>query len=126
VKSQQELFRSLERELRTSRERLPIDDFLPDPQTLPTDFPDPPPSALPAQVREMGTISEAEDRKRERRKLRRARKLPEKEAAPAAPLRLEDEIQEFMKRDLPPGVRPDDLSEFIGAAEPPEEDPQKK
>jgi hypothetical protein len=126
VKSQQELFRSLERELRASRERLPIDDFLPDSQSLPTEFPDPPPSALPIQAREMGTISEAEDRRRERRKLRRGRKPPGKETSSTAPLKLEDEIQEFMKRDLPPGVRPEDLSEFVDAAEPSDEGPEEK
>ena len=121
MKSQQELFRLLEREVRTPRETLPIDAFLPAPETLPTEFPDPAPSALPSQVRELGSVSEAEDRRRERRKQRRARKPPDKGAPAAAPQKLEDEIQEFMNRDRPPGSRPEELTEFIDPSETPEE-----
>jgi hypothetical protein len=120
VKSQQELFRRLEKEVRTRRQSLPIDGFLPDPETLPTEFPDPPASALPVEVRELGTLSEAEDRRRERRKMRRARRPPEEAAQSGKTLRLEDEIQEFMNRDRPPGSRPEELSEFIVDADPPD------
>jgi hypothetical protein len=126
VKSQQELFRVLERELRESRERLPIDAFLPAPEKLPTEFPDPPASALPVQSREMGSVADAEERRRERRNLRRTRRPAGKEASPAAPLKLEDEIQEFMNRDLPPGARPEDLSEFLEPADSPGEEPKDK
>ncbi|HMC82410.1 MAG TPA: hypothetical protein VKL61_04185 [Candidatus Polarisedimenticolia bacterium] len=126
MKSQQEFFRTLEREVRASRERLPIDAFLPKPEDLPTDFPDPPPSALPIEVRELGTVEDAEERKRERRKQRRARRPGDKTAAPAAPQKLEDEIQEFLHRDLPPGVRPEDLSEFVIASDPSDEKPEDK
>ena len=41
MKSQLELFRRLEREVRLAKERLPIDAFLPSFEALPTDFPDP-------------------------------------------------------------------------------------
>jgi len=110
VKSQQELFRKLELEVRTPRERLPIDAFLPAPETLPTEFPDPPPSALPTQVRELGTAADAEQERRERRKQRRLRKpAPQAET----PRKLEDEIQDFLNRDRPPGTRPEELSEFV-------------
>jgi hypothetical protein len=118
VKSQNELFRTLELRVRTSRERLPIDAFLPAPESLPTDFPDPPPSALPAQVREMGTLAEAEERKKERRRLRRGKKPPEEQAGQEKPRNLEDEIQEFMNRDLPPGVHPEALSQFMAGSDP--------
>ncbi len=114
MKSQQELFRRLEREVRTDRERLPIDAFLPPPETLPTDFPDPPPSAVKAEVREMGTLADAEEERKERRRQRRVRK-----PVPQAARNLEDEIHEFMNRDRPPGSRPEELSEFTDPADSP-------
>ena len=51
MKSTQDFFRRLEREVRTPREPLPIDAFLPPPESLPTEFPDPASSAQPAQAR---------------------------------------------------------------------------
>ncbi len=107
MKSQQELFRRIEREVRTAREKLPIDAFLPAPDSLPTEFPDPPPSAVKAEVREMGTLADAEEERRLRRRQRRVRK-----PAAQAPRNLEDEIQEFMNRDRPPGLHPEELSQF--------------
>lgn len=125
MKSTQELFRRLEREVRTHGEVLPIDAFLPSPDTLPTEFPDPTPSSLPAQAREMGALSDAEEEKRERRKQRRVRK-PRPAGAPAeAPRALEDEIQEFLNRDRPPGTRPEELSEFLDSIDL-SGDPEKK
>ena len=114
MKSLQELFRRLERDVRTPAEALPIDAFLPSPDTLPTEFPDPPPSTLPAQAREMGSLSDAEEAKRERRKQRRTRKArPAEVQAEESPRKLQDEVQEFLNRDRPPGTRPEELSEFL-------------
>jgi hypothetical protein len=119
VKGPLDLFRRLERELRTPRERLPIDAFLPPAETLPTEFPDPPPSALPSEVRELGTVADAEEERRERRRRqRRIRKAAAPEAPPEAPKKLEEEIQEFINRDRPPGTRPEELSEFLGGFDP--------
>jgi hypothetical protein len=125
VKSPQELFRRLEREVRTPREVFPIDAFLPSPDTLPTEFPDPPPSSLPAQVREMGPVSDAEEEKREKRKQRRGRKARIAGAPAEPPKKLEDEVQEFLNRDRPPGTRPEELSEFLDTIDL-SEDPEKK
>ena len=113
MKSVQELFRRLEREVRTPQEVLPVDAFLPAPDSLPTEFPDPPPSSLPAQAREMGSVSDAEEERRERRKQRRTRKARSEGAQPEAPRKLEEEVQEFLNRDRPHGTRPEELSEFI-------------
>ena len=121
MKSPQELFRRLEREVRTPREKLPIDAFLPSPDTLPTEFPDPPPSALPAQVRELGSVADVEEEKRERRKLRRAKKAAAPPPDPSAPpKKLEDEIKEFINRDRPEGSQQEDLSDFLGGFDPTE------
>ena len=125
MKSPQELFRRLELEVRTPGEALPIDAFLPSPDTLPTEFPDPPPSSLPAQAREMGSLSDAEEEKRERRKQRRGRKTRPAGAPAESPKKLEDEIQEFLNRDRPPGTRPEELSEFLDSIDL-SEDPEKK
>src|SRR5713101_9190002 len=94
----QELFRRLEREVRSPKEKLPIDAFLPSPDMLPTEFPDPPPSNLTAHVRELGTSTDEDQQKLERRRQRRARKPPARaaEQPPAPPLKLEDEILDFM------------------------------
>jgi hypothetical protein len=116
VKSTQELFRRLERDARTPRETLPIDAFLPSPDSLPTEFPDPPPSSLPVEAREMGSVSDEEER-RERRKQRRGRKTRTPGAQPEAPRKLEEEVQEFLNRDRPPGTRPEELSEFVDSIE---------
>jgi hypothetical protein len=66
----------------------------------------------------MGTAADAEQERRERRKQRRIRK-PAAQAAPAeTPRKLEDEIQEFLNRDRPPGSRPEELSEFLDPTDP--------
>ena len=82
MKGPLEVFRKLEREVRSPREKLPIDAFLPSLDSLPTDFPDPPPSRLTVQVREMGNASDMEQEKRERRRQRRTRKPAAEPAAP--------------------------------------------
>jgi len=125
VKSPQELFRRLEREVRTHGEALPIDAFLPSPDALPTEFPDPPPPSLPAEAREMGSVSDAEEAKRERRKQRRGRKTRPPGDPAESPKKLEDEIQEFLNRDRPPGTRPEELSEFLDSIDL-SGDPEKK
>lgn len=114
MKTPQELFRSLEREVRTPKERLPIDSFLPRPEELPTEFPDPPPSQLTAHVRELG----AEPDRRERRRVRRVKKPAPQQAE--NPQNIEDEIHEFLNRNKPEGVKEDDFSEFQGGFDPTE------
>ena len=124
MKSMQDLFRTLEREVRTPRETLPVDAFLPAPDSLPTEFPDPPPSHLPVESREMGSVSDEEER-RERRKQRRGRKTRSPGAQPEAPRKLEEEVQEFLNRDRPHGTRPEELSEFIDSIELTDENQKK-
>ncbi|HEV8375188.1 MAG TPA: hypothetical protein VGR38_03010 [Candidatus Polarisedimenticolia bacterium] len=119
MKSPLELFRRLEREVRLATKRLPIDAFLPALDSLPTEFPDPPPSAIPSQSREMGDSLESDEDRRERRRARRAKKpAPPPEGGP--PAKLEDEIQEFMNRDKREGTRPDEIAEFLGGFDPSE------
>src|SRR5215475_12599335 len=117
MKGPLELFRKLEREVRTPREKLPIDAFLPSPDSLPTDFPDPPPSQLTAHVREMGISSDTEQERRDRRRQRRTRK-PAPEKAP--PKNIEEEINEFINRDKPEGPQEEDYSDFLGGFDPSE------
>ncbi|HMC82671.1 MAG TPA: hypothetical protein VKL61_05515 [Candidatus Polarisedimenticolia bacterium] len=117
MKGPLEVFRKLEREVRTPREKLPIDAFLPSLDSLPTDFPDPPPSRLTVQVREMGNASDMEQEKRERRRQRRTRKPA---AEPAAPKNIEEEINEFINRDKPEGNQEEDYSDFLGGFDPSE------
>jgi len=117
MKSHLELFRRLEREIRLSRERLPIDGFLPPPDALPTDFPDPPSASMPAQSRELRGLADEQDARRERRKTHR-----QKKAAPSStgdqPAMLEDEIQEFINRDKRGADGPEEMSEFLGGFDP--------
>jgi hypothetical protein len=117
MKGPLDVFRKLEREVRTPREKLPIDAFLPSPDTLPTDFPDPPPSRLTAQVRELGISSDAGQERRERRRQRRTQKPA---AEPAAPKNIEEEISQFINRDKPEGPQEDDFSDFLGGFDPSE------
>ena len=117
MKSQLELFRRLEREIRTPKERLPMDAFLPPLESLPTEFPDPPPSALPAQSREMGTLQDSEEARRKRLRMRRNKK-PAAPPEAGQPIKLEDEIQEFMNRDKREGTSPDEIAEFLGGFDP--------
>lgn len=120
MKSHLELFRRLEREVRLAGEKLPIDAFLPARDTLPTEFPDPPPVQAPAESRDLGGGFEDEEQRRaERRRLRRVRK-PAPPAADAKPLKLEDEIQEFMNRDKKEGAQPEDIKDFLGGFDPSE------
>ena len=119
MKSHLELFRRLEKEIRTPKERLPIDAFLPSVEALPTQFPDPPPSKVPVQSREVGGMQESDDEaRRERRKARREKKPAP--ADPSQPIKLEDEIQEFMNRDKKEGTTPDEIAEFLGGFDPTE------
>ena len=113
MKSLLEVFRKLEREVRAAKERLPIDAFLPSPDTLATEFPEPPPTPLTAHVRELGATA---DEGRDRRKVRRARKP----SPQAAPKNLEEEINQFINRDKAEGVQEEDLSEFLGGFDPSE------
>lgn len=117
MKSQLELFRRLEKEIRTRRERLPIDAFLPPAESLPTEFPDPPAAAMPVQSREVGSEVESEEARRRRLRQRRVRK-PVKQEDPGGPIKLEDEIQEFMNRDKREGTNPDEIAEFMGGYDP--------
>lgn len=119
MKSQLELFRRLEREVRLAAKRLPIDAFLSAPDTLPTQFPDPPPTSLPSHSREMGGSLESDEERRERRKARRAKK-PAQPAEGQPPVKLEDEIQQFMNRDKLEGAHPDEIAEFLGGFDPSE------
>jgi hypothetical protein len=119
VKSHLELFRRLEREVRLSGEKLPIDAFLPALEALPTEFPDPPQVHLPAEARELGgNIESDEQRREERRRLRRVRKPAP--APDAKPLKLEDEIQEFMNRDRKEEAKPEEIKDFLGGFDPSE------
>ena len=118
MKSHLELFRRLELEIRTPKERLPIDAFLPPVEALPTQFPDPPPSKIPVQSREVGGSEESDEARRERRKVRRDKKPAP--ADPSQPIKLEDEIQEFMNRDKKEGTTPDEIAEFLGGFDPTE------
>ena len=118
MKSLLELFRRLEKEVRTPHERLPIDAFLPAADSLPTQFPDPPPSALPSQSREMRSAEEDEQQRLERRKMRRVAK-PRK-AEPAKTLKLDEEIAEFMNRDKKEAVKEDEIADFLGGFDPTE------
>ncbi len=120
MKSHLELFRRLEREVRLSGEKLPIDAFLPPRDALPTEFPDPPPAQVPAESRELGGSFENEEQRREeRRRLRRVRKSAPA-PADAKPLKLEDEIQEFMNRDRKEGSQDEDIKDFLGGFDPSE------
>jgi hypothetical protein len=119
MKSHLEIFRRLEREVRLASKRLPIDAFLSAPDSLPTQFPDPPPSTLPRQSREVGGTLESDEDRRERRRVRRAKKpAPPTEGQP--PVKLEDEIQQFMNRDKREGAHPDEIAEFLGGFDPSE------
>lgn len=119
MKSHLELFRRLEREIRLAGEKLPIDAFLPAADALPTEFPDPPPVHVPAESREMGGgMQDEEQRREERRRLRRVKKPAP--AADATPLKLEDEIQEFMNRDKKEGAKPEEIKDFLGGFDPSE------
>ena len=120
MKSLLALFRQLEKEVRTPRERLPIDAFLPAADSLPTEYPDPPPSALPVQSREMRSAADEEEARLERRKLRRAAKAAPKKADPTAPLKLDEEIAEFMNRDKKEDVKEDEIADFLGGFDPSE------
>ena len=117
MKGHLELFRRLEREIRLSMERIPIDAFLPSPDALPTDFPDPPVAAMPAQSRDVGGLSDDERASRERRKRQRPKK-PAPALAQEQPAKLEDEIQEFINRDRRGGADTEDMSEFLGGFDP--------
>jgi len=120
VKSHLELFRRLEREIRLSGEKLPIDAFLPPRDALPTEFPDPPVSQAPVESRDLGGSFEGEEQRRaERRRLRRVRK-PAPPPADGKPVKLEDEIQEFMNRDKKEGTDPEEIKEFLGGYDPTE------
>ena len=119
MKSQLELFRRLEREVRLATKRLPIDAFLPNPDALPTQFPDPPPAARPSESRELGTSTDSDETRRERRRVRRE-KRPASPPEGQQPAKLEDEIQEFMNRDKLEGTRPDEIAEFLGGFDPSE------
>ncbi|HEU5182703.1 MAG TPA: hypothetical protein VFW45_18090 [Candidatus Polarisedimenticolia bacterium] len=120
MKSHLELFRRLEREVRLSGEKLPIDAFLPAPDSLPTEFPDPPLSQAPVESRDLGGGYENEEQRREeRRRLRRVRKAAPP-PADAKPLKLEDEIQEFMNRDRKEGAKPEEIKDFLGGFDPSE------
>ena len=115
MKSPLELLRRLELEMRSRRERLPIDAFLPPPEELETEFPDPPPSKVPVESREVGSFEESEEQKRERRRVRRAKKpAPD----PSQDMKLEDEIHEFMNRDKREGTTADEIAEFLGGYDP--------
>jgi len=118
MKGPLELFRRLEKEIRTPKERLPIDAFLPGVEALPTQFPDPPPSKIPVESREVGGLQDDDEARRQRRKVRRVKK--EAPADPAHPIKLEDEIQEFMNRDKREGTSPDEIKEFLGGFDPTE------
>jgi hypothetical protein len=118
VKSHLELFRRLEKEIRTPKERLPIDAFLPKAEALPTQFPDPPPSKVPVESREVGGSEDADEARRQRRRVRREKKAVP--ADPSQPIKLEDEIQEFMNRDKKEGTSPDEIAEFLGGYDPTE------
>jgi hypothetical protein len=118
MKSHLELFRRLEREIRTPKERLPIDAFLPSVEALPTQFPDPPPSKVPVQSREVGALQDSDDARQQRRRVRRDKKAAP--ADPSQPIKLEDEIQEFMNRDKREGTSPDEIAEFLGGYDPTE------
>lgn len=66
----------------------------------------------------MGASEDSEEERRKRRRVRR-----EKKAAPAdasQPIKLEDEIQEFMNRDKREGTSPDEIAEFLGGFDPSE------
>jgi hypothetical protein len=118
MKSHLELFRRLEREIRTPKERLPIDAFLPSVEALPTQFPDPPPSKVPVESREVGGSQESDEARQLRRRMRREKKATP--ADPSQPIKLEDEIQEFMNRDKREGTSPDEIAEFLGGFDPTE------
>jgi len=117
MKSQLELFRRLEREVRLAAPRLPIDAFLSAPDSLPTLFPDPPSAALPAHSREMGSLESDEERRARRRASRVKKPAPSQEEKPVT---LEDEIQEFMNRDKRSETRAEEMAEFLGGFDPSE------
>ncbi|MCI0657674.1 MAG: hypothetical protein L0170_11465, partial [Acidobacteria bacterium] len=75
-------------------------------------------SKIPVQSREVGGTQESDDEaRRQRRKMRREKKAP---ADPSQPIKLEDEIQEFMNRDKKEGTTPDEIAEFLGGFDPTE------
>ena len=116
MKSPFDLFRRLEREVRTPAEKLPIDDFLPSPDSLPTEFPDPPAVRVVGESREMRSMADEEQAREERRRQRRVKKA----AAPAAkPARnLDEEISEFLNRDKKEEVKPEEINDFLGGFDP--------
>lgn len=118
MKSQLELFRRLEREVRLAAKRLPIDAFLSAPDSLPTLFPDPPSMAHPSHSREMGGTLESDEERRARRRASRTKKAPAPQEQ--KPVKLEDEIQEFMNRDKRDELRAEEIAEFLGGFDPSE------
>ena len=117
MKSYPELLRRLELEIRSRRERLPMDAFLPPLEALVTEFPDPPPSKVPVESREVGSLEDSEEQRRLRQRVRRTKKPP---ADPGKEVKLEDEIHEFMNRDKKEGATADEIAEFLGGYDPTE------
>ncbi len=133
VDSDLDIYQRLEREVRTPKRRLLLDAFLPPPESIEsTVMPPPPPPPLPGESPEEIGLGSLRDRDRhepppEPRPKSRKKKAPPKKAE--KPQSLQEEIEEFMKRDGA-GLSPeDDIGPFqnppIASTPKPEPDPDK-
>jgi hypothetical protein len=107
-----DLFRRFEQELRTPKEPLPIDPFLPAPETIASSIPAPASFAAAQAAQPQGFVQQmrAQDpQPAPQEPVARPRKS-KKSAEPGPSKSLQDEIAEFMNRDrgaLAPDVDPE-------------------
>jgi hypothetical protein len=107
-----DLFRRFEQELRTPREPLPIDPFLPAPETIASSIPAPATAAAEQAAQPQGFVQQlrARDPEPAPPEPAPAPRRRKKSAEPGPSKSLQDEIAEFMNRDrgaLAPDVDPE-------------------
>lgn len=116
MKSPQELLRQLEIEVRTPAERLPIDTFLPSPESLPSDFSPAPSMAQAGQARELGGM-EGEKSVPPKSPPRGVHPDPSRRS-PDTPKSLHEEVHEFMSRHQPARFDQEEDSDLLQGFDP--------
>ena len=116
MKSPQELLRQLEIEVRTYAEKLPIDTFLPSPESLPSDFSPTPMAVEPAQAREL--VGVEEDLPRPQKRTGREETEDPSEESPDTAESLQDEVHEFMSRNQPAQLEEEEDSDLLRGFDP--------
>lgn len=96
-----DLFRRFEQELRTPQEPLPIDPFLPSPETIASSIPAPTSAAAQQAAQPQGFVQQlrAQDPGPAPQEPAAPTRRPKKSAEPGPAASLQDEIAEFMKRN---------------------------